>query len=91
MLILVQIDISSADIELFERYESNVLPLLARHRGALIERVRSVDGTSETHLLQFADAASLDAFRADPARASLQELWSSCGALSTSTEVLRVT
>jgi len=70
MLILVRIDLSAANLKLFERYEGGVLPLLALYRGTLIERVRSMDGKVETHFLQFADAAAREAFRAGPRRAA---------------------
>ena len=90
MLILVQIDISTADLGLFELYERSVLQLLPHYGGALIERLRSIDGTSETHLLHFPDASSLDAFKADPTRADLQELWAKCGASAISKEVGRI-
>jgi len=90
MLILVQIDLSSADLASFDRYKKAVLALLAGHGASLIARVRATDGRSETHLLQFPDAAALDAFKADPARTALQGLWTACGASSTVTEVVRV-
>lgn len=90
MLILVQIDISQANMSLFEDYETQVLSLLGNHGGVLVERLRSMDGKSEVHLLDFPDNRSFDAFRADPARAALQDLWSSCGALTTVTDVRRL-
>ena len=89
MFILVQIDISKADLALLDAYEAQVLPLLAPHGAQLIERLRTVDGNSETHLLHFPDADALDAFRADPARMALQHMWLRCGASSTLTEVVR--
>ncbi|MDE1173358.1 MAG: hypothetical protein PW790_06745 [Parvibaculaceae bacterium] len=90
MFILVQIDISQADIALFDDYEAQVLALVGNHRGTLIERLRSINGKSEVHLLHFPDAKALDAFRGDPARAALQELWLRCGASSSLIEVQRL-
>jgi len=90
MLILVQIDLSTAELGLFEQYERSVLALLGRYGGAIIDRVRSTDGSSEIHLLQFPHVSALDAFKADPARAELQELWARCGASATSKEVVRI-
>lgn len=90
MLILVQIDLSDADIALFDAYETQVLALLGNHGARLIERLRAVDGCSETHLLEFPDADALGAFRADPARAALQDMWLRCGASSTLSEVVRL-
>lgn len=75
---------------LFEDYEAQVLALLKNHGGVLLERLRSIDGKSEVHLLHFPDAASFEAFRADPARAALQELWSRCGATTSLSEVRRL-
>lgn len=90
MLILVQLDISEADIGLFEEYESQALPLLENHGAQLLERLRSMDGKLEVHLLHFPSERALDAFRADPARARLQELWPRCGASISLTEVRRL-
>lgn len=90
MLILVQIDLSHADIPPFDAYEAQVLRLLVRHGARLEEQLRSVDGLSETHLLHFSDKRAFKAFRADPARAALQDNWQRCGAQSNVTEVLRL-
>lgn len=89
MLILVQIDLSQANLTLFDEYEAQVLLLLESHRAKLVERLRSIDGQSEFHLLEFSDIAAFDDFRADPVRISLQDLWQSCGATSVLTEVFR--
>lgn len=90
MLILVQLDISGADMTLFEEYESQTLGLLAGHGAQLIERLRSTDGHREVQLLYFPDKNALDAFRADPGRAQLQDLWLRCGATANLTEVERL-
>jgi uncharacterized protein (DUF1330 family) len=90
MLILVQIDISEADMALFEAYENQALAILGNHGGQLLERVRSTDGKGEIHLLHFPDSSAFDAFCADPARTALQELWFRCRASSTVTEVQRL-
>lgn len=90
MLILVQIDISETEIALFEDYETQALALLGKHGGELLERLRSTNEKSEVHLLYFPDTDALGAFRADPARAALQEPWLKCGASSSLTEVRRL-
>jgi uncharacterized protein (DUF1330 family) len=90
MLVFVHLDISAADLALFEAYETEVLVLLAQHGATVEERLRSVDGLTEMHLLHFPDAAALAAFREDPARAALQDLWRRCGATSTLSEVTRI-
>jgi len=82
MLILVHIDLSGADLALFEDYERAALALLPLHGARVEERLRAADGQSEVHLLYFPDPAALDAFRADPRRAALQHLWQSAGATS---------
>ena len=43
---LVTIDLTSADITLFEGYERKVIPLLGKYDGRLELCVRSVDGTT---------------------------------------------
>lgn len=90
MLILVQIDLSSANIRLFDDYETRVLALLEKHHGKLLERLRSTNGQCEFHLLHFPSADALNAFRADPAREALQELWGQSGASSQLNEVERL-
>lgn len=90
MMILVHIDLSNANIVQFETYEKAVLALLAEHGARLEERIRSIDGLAETHLLFFPDAAAFSAFRSNPARTNLQELWVGCGASTTLSEVVRI-
>ena len=90
MLRLVTIDLSRADLDVFERYEASVLALLPKHRGRLELRVRALDGRSETHLLHFPDEQAFDAFRSDPARLALADEWKRCGALSTIQLVERI-
>ena len=89
MLVVVQIDLSNANLAIFDEYESNVLPLLKRYGVRLVERLRSVDQHCEIHLLEFPNADALSEFRADPTRASLQGTWQESGAVSTLTEVVR--
>ena len=91
MQILALFRLSSADLTAFEAYEAQVLPLLASHGGVLTRRLRSEDGAIEAHLLSFPDQAAFDAYRADPARAAAQELWSRCGATSEVWSVVDVT
>ena len=90
MLRLVTIDLSQADLDVFERYEASVLALLPNHRGRLELRVRALDGQTETHLLYFPDEQAFDAFRSDPARLALAEEWKRCGARSTVQLVERI-
>jgi hypothetical protein len=90
MFLLVEIDLSKANVPLFEDYEEKVLALLGDHGAKLEARLRSKDGLREIHLLEFPDAAALAAFRANPVRLRMQDLWERCGAASVVTEVDRI-
>lgn len=76
--IVVLIDLSAADLDLFEAYEAAVLPLVPEHGGSLDARVRSLDGTFEFHLLSFPSPGAFDRFRADPRRERLESERSRC-------------
>lgn len=62
-------------------YEDDVLSVLARHGGRILERLRRVDGPTESptgqptemQVLQLPDEAAFQAYLADPARAALGE------------------
>lgn len=90
MRLLVQIDLSNADVTLFEAYEERVLALLGDHSATLEARLRSKDGRTEVHVLQFRDALAFEGFRVDPARLAMQAMWDDCGAVSVITEVDRL-
>ena len=90
MLLLVQIDLSQANLVAFESYEEQVLNLLPQHDGKILARLRAIDGQSETHLLEFSDAAAFATFKADPRRERLRTIWETCGASSTVTEVAAI-
>lgn len=90
MLLMVQIDLTDANLALFEDYEAQVLALLGKYGARLEERLRSADATTETHLLFFPDEAAFAAFRADPVRATLQDQWIACGASSAGVQVHRI-
>ena len=90
LLRLVTIDLSQADLDVFERYEASVLALLPKQRGRLELRVRALDGQTETHLPHFPDEQAFDAFLSDPARLVLADEWKRCGARSTIQHVERI-
>lgn len=90
MLVLVEIDLTDANLSVFDDYESRVLALLERHGARIEERLRSADERSEFHLLHFPDPDALEAFRGDPARAALQDQWLRSGARSGLSEVVRI-
>lgn len=65
---MLDIDLSEADIELFERYEELALRLLAEHGGVVLARVRDMAELREWHLLRVPNRAAWEAFRSDPRR-----------------------
>ena len=67
-------------VHAFAAYEALVLPLLARHGGRLEQRRRNATATLEIHLVSFAGAEALEAFRADPRRVAAGELLRASGA-----------
>jgi hypothetical protein len=70
---LLEIDLSGADIELFDRYEDVALRLFAEHGGVVLARVRDVGELREWHLLGVPNRASWEAFRSDPRR--IEHTW----------------
>ena len=91
MLILVEIDLTAADLTLFEAYEARVLGLLGKHGATLETRCRALDDSREFHLLRFPDGVAREAYRSDPARLAAQAMWVRCGASAISREVSRIT
>ena len=87
---LIVIDLTTADVALFESYERKVLPILSKYDGRLELSVRSVDGATETHALYFPDAMSFDAFMTDPSRTALRDEWIRVGVMSTISDVVKV-
>ena len=87
---LVTIDLTGADLALFEVYEATVLPLLGKHGGRLEMRVRALDGSCETHLLYFPDAEAFERYRNDPRRVAVLGQWERSGATSSAAEVEQV-
>ena len=90
MLRLITIDLTQANLDAFERYEAEVLNLLPRYGGCVKMRVRTLDATTETHLLRFPDEDAFERFRSDPRRLALSVEWERCGARSAVQPVERV-
>ena len=65
---LFEVDLSMADVDVFDSYESVALPILREHGGALEARVRDAGNALEWHLVRLPDRASWQAFRDDPRR-----------------------
>jgi uncharacterized protein (DUF1330 family) len=58
-------------------YEDRVLPMLARHGGHMISRVRRADGGNdpyEVHLIDFPDDDAVAAYLEDPERLALSDM-----------------
>ena len=91
MLRLVTIDLSYADLEMFERYESEVLRIVPKYGGRLEMRVRALDERKETHLLYFPDETAFERCRSDPARLALSSLWEQSRARSVAELVRTIT
>jgi GNAT superfamily N-acetyltransferase len=68
--VVMVIDVPQQHTAAVHRYESAVLPLLARHGGRLEQRLRTPNADAEVHLLSFASREGYDAFLADPRRAA---------------------
>jgi uncharacterized protein (DUF1330 family) len=88
VLILATYDLSRADIALFEQYEAAVLPLLARHGGRLLQRVRSLDSVFELHLIAFDSETGFETYRIDPEREAARDLFERSGVESAITPVM---
>jgi len=91
MFKLVVLDLSNVDLNRFEEYEKQVIPLLEQYGGRLEKGLRSFDGLTETHILFFPDQASFDEFLLDPVRASLQDEWREIGASASVEDVNEIT
>lgn len=90
MLLLATFDLSGADVALFDEYEAQVLPLLERHGGRLLKRVRSLDSAFEIHLLEFDAEAGVESYGRDPDRQAAHGLFQRSGAQSMVTPVAEV-
>ena len=63
-----------AGIDAFQRYEAAVLPILAEHGSVVEQRLRSVDGGTEVHVIRFPSDSAFADYRDDPRRTEHQEL-----------------
>ncbi len=66
--VVAVLDVPVGGVAALQRYEDLVLPLLARHDGALERRLRTADGTTEVHVLTFGSDAAYRGYLADPER-----------------------
>jgi uncharacterized protein (DUF1330 family) len=63
-------DLEPGALQAFQRYESIVLPLLARHGGRLERRLRTADALSEVHIVSFESKDGYESYIADEERQS---------------------
>ena len=87
---LVVLDLTLADIALFEAYERKIMPLLSKYGARLEQAIRSIDGMTETHLLYFPENVSFEKFLSDPSRAALKDEWKLTGVTTTITDVEQI-
>ena len=71
---VVVADVPSGAAPVFQRYESLVLPLLARHGGHLERRLRTDDALNEVHIVSFESQAGYESYIADEERQSHRAL-----------------
>jgi uncharacterized protein (DUF1330 family) len=69
-VVVVVAKMPAAGVEAFRRYKELVLPLLAPHGARLVRRLRSDDGGTEVHVVEFPSPAALAEYRADPRRSA---------------------
>jgi hypothetical protein len=77
-------------VDAFRRFEDEVLPLLADHEGRLARRLRSPDGCTEVHLVEFGSPEAFERYRADPRRRERLPLLERSGARMTVVEMHEV-
>jgi hypothetical protein len=73
--LVVQLWAAGGDVAALAAFERRVVPLLARHGGAITCAVRCAPGGGddphEVHVVTFPDRAAYDAYRRDPDTAAL--------------------
>ena len=67
-------DLAPEAVSSFQRYESLVLPLLARHGGRLERRLRTQDELVEVHIVSFESQDGFESYLADEERQSHRAL-----------------
>ena len=67
-------DVPPDGVSAFQRYESLVLPLLARHAGRLERRLRTDDALAEVHVVSFESREGYDSYIADEERQAHRSL-----------------
>lgn len=91
MLLTQIVRIPADGVDDFQQFEARVLPLLPRHGGALVRRLRGRGGEFEMHLVSFPSPEALDSYLADPDRVAALPLRESSGAEAELVEVVDIT
>lgn len=71
-----------AGVQQFQDYESNVIPLIARHGGRLERRLRTADELTEVHVIWFPSEEAFLDYRGDPERTAQVPLLVESGAVT---------
>jgi len=79
VLYVATFHVPASGVEAFQAYERAVLPVMRAHGGRVERRLRGSDGQVEVHVLRFPSAGALDAYRADPGRATVAHLFEQSG------------
>ena len=81
-LIIVRLNLDDANLDIFEAYETQVLPLLANHGGALLRRRRIGPRAAEIHIIRFDALEGYEAYLSDRRRVALAPLRDQSGVRS---------
>ncbi|GAA1868050.1 GNAT family N-acetyltransferase [Asanoa iriomotensis] len=87
LLLVAVVEMAAGHVPAGQGYEDAVLALLPRHRGTVERRTRGTDGTTEVHLIRFADRAGYESFMVDPERLAHR---AAIGVAAPSTRVIEV-
>jgi hypothetical protein len=87
MIVLAIVRIPREGVRDYLAYEDGVLPLLSEHGATLQRRLRTDDGTTEVHIVDYPSEAVLEAYMGDPRREEHRALFDASGAVM---EVLRM-
>ena len=87
LLLVAVVEMAPGQAEAGQRYEDAVLGLLDRHDGSVERRVRTMDATTEVHVIRFRSRTGYESFMVDPDRLDLRDR---LGAAAPTTRVLEV-
>ena len=82
LTLVLLVKIPPDGIASFNEYEDLVLPLVKNHSGRIQQRMRTLDQTTELHILSFESQSGFDNFLADPRRERHRHLLQNSKAIS---------